>query len=183
MRHHHNAAHFCQLCHKGCSSKALLDQHKTTNHEQGERWGCSEEKNGCGFAPAASKFHLGKFFKGSSDQSHFIFEINVGKRRKMSFVAVELLNYFVISERHYKAVHIPKCRWGGCQVRVPKHKMAAHEAICRKRSNNQNERVATHQLNTEPEPAVKINMSFTLEICSDKIIKDLKAKGELDQQD
>ena len=82
MRHHHNASHFCELCHKGCSSKALLDQHKTTNHEQGERWGCSETKNGCGFAPAASKFHLSKFFKGSSDQSHFIFEINVGKGRK-----------------------------------------------------------------------------------------------------
>ena len=73
MRHHHNAAHYCDLCHKGCSSKALLDQHMTTNHEQGERWGCSEAKNGCGFAPAASKFHLSKFFKGSSDQSHFIF--------------------------------------------------------------------------------------------------------------
>ena len=101
IRHHHNAEYYCQLCHKGCSSKALLNSTWPPTTTKAPR-----KKNGCGFAPAASKIHLGKFFKGSSDQSHFIFEINVGKRRKMTFVAVELLNYFVISVRHYKAVRI-----------------------------------------------------------------------------
>ena len=89
----------------------------------------------------------------------------------------------MISERHYKACHMIKCRWGGCQVRCPKEKMKAHEDICKKRSNAQNKRVATHSLNTEPEPAVKVNMSFTLEKCSEEVIKDLKKNDELGQQD
>ena len=43
------------------------------------------------------------------------------------------------------------------------------------------DRVATHHLNTEP--AVKINMSFTLDMFCDEVIKDLKKNGELSQQD
>ena len=97
----------------------------------------------------------------------------------MTFVAVEFLNYIVISERHYKAVHIPVCRWGECTVRVPKENMADHEAICKKRSNEQNERVATHKLTTDPEPAVKINKSFTLDMCCEEVIADLQKSGEL----
>ena len=85
----------------------------------------------------------------------------------------------MISERHYMAVHIPVCRWGGCTVRVPKEQMDAHEAICQKRSKEQNDRVATHQLRTDPEPAVKINKTFTLDKCCEEVIADLKKKGEL----
>ena len=61
MRHHKNAEYFCSQCHKGTSSKALLELHMTSVHNHGKRWGCSEKKNGCGFAPVASKFHLSEF--------------------------------------------------------------------------------------------------------------------------
>ena len=62
MRHHNNASHYCGKCHKATSSKALMDQHHTTQHADGERWECSEKDKGCAFEPAASKFHLSKSY-------------------------------------------------------------------------------------------------------------------------
>ena len=62
MRHHNNASHYCDKCHKGTSSKALMDQHHTSRHDDGERWECSEMENGCAFKPVATKFYLSKSY-------------------------------------------------------------------------------------------------------------------------
>ena len=69
MRHHNNASHYCDKCHKGTSSKALMDQHHTSRHDDGERWKCSEADNGCAFKPAASKFHLSESY-AKNDYAH-----------------------------------------------------------------------------------------------------------------
>ena len=60
MRHHSNSEFQCNKCHKGCSTKALLDQHKTNQHDDGVKFECSERKNGCEFPPTATKFYLGE---------------------------------------------------------------------------------------------------------------------------
>ena len=84
-----------------------------------------------------------------------------------------------ILERHYKSYHTPKCTWGGCQIRVPPHRMRDHEKICKKRAREQAEGVARHGIETENEERRTVDTSYTLEMYHEELIEKLTKEGQL----